>query len=149
MAEGLDVIIVDDDPAVCELLSEMIEEFYSWGEVLTFLKAEEAIAHCMKREVTVAIFVLDVFLGEDSGFSFLDAISEKFPMAYQDSIIITGNASKDVVNMCLASEVTFLLEKPIRSYALQFAVLAIVSKYVKFAKKLMHDPYFAQRVANF
>ncbi len=149
MAQGLDVIIVDDDPAVCEILSDMIQRFHTWGEVLTFLTAEEAIAHCASRDVTVAIFVLDVFLGEDTGFSFLDAISEKFPMAYQDSIIITGNASKDVVNMCLASEVTFLLEKPIRSYALQFAVLAIVSKYVKFAKKLMLDPYFAERVANF
>lgn len=149
MTQGLDVIIVDDDPAVCELLSEMIERFYSWGKVLAFTDAEEAIAHCVTREVTVAIFVLDVFLGEDTGFSFLDAISEKFPMAYQDSIIITGNASKDVVNMCLASEVTFLLEKPVRSYALQFAVLAIVSKYVKFAKKLLLDPYFAERVANF
>jgi response regulator of citrate/malate metabolism len=149
MAEGLDVIVVDDDPAVSELLSEMIKGFYTWGEVLAFVSAEEAVAHCLSRDIGVAIFVLDVFLGEETGFSFLDAITDKFPMAYQDSVIITGNASDDIVNMCLASDVTFLLEKPIRSYALQFAVLAIVSKYVKFAKKLMHDPHFAERIATF
>jgi response regulator of citrate/malate metabolism len=149
MAEGLDVIVVDDDPAVCEVLHEIIRRFYVWGEILVFTSAEEATSHCMSRRAGVAIFVLDVFLGEGTGFSFLDSITKKFPMAHQDSIVITGNASDDVVNMCVASDVTYLLEKPIRPYALQFAILAIVSKYLKFAKKLMHDPHFAQSVALF
>lgn len=149
MAEGLDVVVVDDDPAVCELLSTIIEGFYTWGEVHAFTSADAAIAHCMGRRAGVAIFVLDVFLEHETGFTFLDAVSNKFPMAYQDSIIITGDASTDIVNMCLASDVTYLLEKPIRSYALQFAVRSIVSKYVKFAKKLLHDPHFAQSVAMF
>lgn len=148
MSEGLDVIVVDDDPGVCRVITETIERFYTWGEVIAFTDTDQAISYCQNRETGVAIFVLDVFMGEKTAFIFLDAIADKFPMAAEDTIIITGNASDDVVNMCVASDITCLLEKPIRSYALQLAVRAIVAKYIKFAKKLLKDPVLAQSVAS-
>ena len=46
MSEGLDVIIVDDDPVILELLGEIIGEFYTWGEVRTFSDADKAIGYC-------------------------------------------------------------------------------------------------------
>jgi len=146
---GLDVIIVDDDPTVCETISEMVKRFYVWGDVLTFIEVDEAIEYCLNRETGIAIFIVDVFLGEKSGFDFLDAIGEKFISAHDDTIIITGKASDDVVDMCLAANVNHLLEKPIRLYALQLAVRAIAAKYLKFAKKLLQDPVFAKSVAGF
>ena len=42
MTDGLDVIIVDDDPNVCEVLSETVRKFYTWGDTLTFSNADEA-----------------------------------------------------------------------------------------------------------
>ena len=48
--------------------------------------------------------------------------------------------------MCIASDVNHLLEKPIKPYALQLAVRAICEKYLKFAKRLFHDPDFAKNV---
>ena len=36
MPEGLDVIVVDDDPTVCQLLTKTIERFYTWGRVMSF-----------------------------------------------------------------------------------------------------------------
>ncbi len=149
MSHGLDLIIVDDDPAVCKSISSTVERFYTWGEVVAFTDSELAITHCMGQEAGVAIFVLDVFMGERTGFSFLDAITEKYPMAYDDTIIVTGNASDDVVNMCIASDITYLLEKPIKAYALQLAVRAIVAKYIKFAKKLLQDPALAESIERF
>lgn len=149
MADGLDVIIVDDDPSVCKVISEIIKEFYAWGDVAAFTDINEALSYCESKETGVAIFVLDVFMGDRTGFSFLDTVAEKFPMAYEDSIIITGNASDDVVNMCVASDITYLLEKPVRAYALQLAVRAIVAKYIRFAKKLLEDPVFAESVGKF
>jgi len=146
MSEGLDVIIIDDDENLCRVISEIIKKFYSWGDVVRFTNADEAISYCLSRDTGVAIFVVDVFLGEKSGFSFLDAISEKFPTAHEDTIMITGYASDDVVNMCVASDVHHLLEKPIKPYALQLAVRAIVAKYLKFAEKLLRDPSFADSV---
>lgn len=147
MSEGLDVIIVDDDPSVCELIATTVKRFYTWGEVKAFNSTEEATAYCLERDIGVAIFIVDVFLGGVSGFYFLDSIEEKFPTAHSDAIIITGNASDDIVNMCIASDVNHLLEKPIKPYALQLAVRAIAEKYLKFAKKLFQDPDFAKNVS--
>lgn len=148
MPEGLDVIIVDDDPTVCELLTTIVKRFYTWGDVLSFSDSNKAIQFCLERDVGVAIFIVDVFLGGVSGFFFLDSIEEKFPTAHADAIIITGNASDDIVNMCIASDVNHLLEKPIKPYALQLAVRAIAEKYLKFAKKLFQDPDFAKNVSD-
>ena len=148
MSEGLDIIIVDDDPNVCDLIAMIVKRFYTWGEVLAFTNSDEAMKYCMQRDIGVAIFIVDVFLGGVSGFYFLDAIEEKFPTAHSDAIIITGNASDDVVNMCIASDVNHMLEKPIKPYALQLAVRAIAEKYLKFAKKLFQDPDFARNVST-
>jgi CheY-like chemotaxis protein len=148
MSDGLDVIVLDDDPGIGEILSELIESFYTWGEVHCFSEHNKAISFCLSRDIGVAIFVVDVFLGGLSGFSFLDVIDEKYPTAHEDAIIISGNANDDVVNMCLASNVNYLLEKPVKPYALQLAVRAITAKYLDFAQKLIHDPDFAESVAR-
>ena len=148
MSDGLDVIVLDDDPGICEIISELIESFYTWGDVYSFSDPDKAISFCLERDIGVAIFVIDVFLGGLSGFYFLDAIEERYPTAHEDTIIISGNASDDVVNMCLASNVNYLLEKPVKPYALQLAVRAITAKYLDFAKKLMQDSGFAEHVAR-
>ena len=148
MPAGLDVIIVDDNPVVCETVAAMVKRFYTWGEVLSFTDPEAAISYCNSREIGVAIFIVDVFLSGMTGFYFLDGIEERFPTAHSDSIIITGNASDDVVNMCVASDVNHLLEKPLRPFALQLAVRSIAEKYLKFAKKLVNDPQFARIISN-
>ena len=45
MADGLDVIIVDDDPSVCQLITDTVKAFYTWGEVHAFTDADKAIAY--------------------------------------------------------------------------------------------------------
>jgi DNA-binding NtrC family response regulator len=149
MADGLDVIIVDDEASVCETVSKIVSRFYTWGDVLTFTDVDKAVSHCLGSDKTIAIFVVDVFLVERSGFHFLDTVQQRFPTAHYDSVMITGNASDDVVDMCVASDVNHLLEKPIKPYALQLAVRAILQKYLKFAKKILQDPVFAESVARF
>lgn len=148
MSDGLDVIVLDDDAGISRVLKELIESFYTWGEVICFSNADTAIEHCMQRESGVAIFVVDVFLKGMSGFFFLDSIESKFPSVHEDAIMISGKASEDVVDMCLASNVTYLLEKPVKPYALQLAVRAIMSKYLAFAKRLLRDPALASSIAR-
>lgn len=148
MADGLDVIVVDDDTEVCCVLARMIETFYCWGNVVSYADVDEAIDACLNRETGLAIFVIDVFLGNKSGFFFLDALAEKFPSVHEDCIVITGKASDDIVDMCVASNVNYLLEKPVKAYALQLAVRSIVNKYLNFSKKLFVDPEFARIVNN-
>jgi response regulator of citrate/malate metabolism len=147
MAKGLDLIIVDDERSVCNLVSEIVDQFYTWGEIIPFVDVEKATDYCLDQDVGVGIFIVDVFLSQKSGFFFLDSIVEKFPNAHEDSIIITGNASNDIVDMCIASNVNHLLEKPIKPYALQLAVRSIAEKYLAFAKRLLHNPEFAKTVS--
>lgn len=149
MSDGLDVIILDDDPDMCAVLAEIIKRFYAWGEVHAFTDVEQAVIFCLSRSSGLAIFIVDVFLGGKSGFLFLDSLAQKYHAIYEDTVIITGNASDDVVNVCVASDVCYLLEKPIRPFALQLAVKAIATKYMKFGKKILEDPSFAAMVAKF
>lgn len=148
MSGGLDIIIVDDDPSVGNLLATIIKKFYTWGEIIVFTDVDEAIRYCLNRDVGVAIFIVDVFLEDKTGFYFLDAIEKRFPTSHEDAVIISGNASDDVVNLCIASDVNYLLEKPIKPYALQLAIRAISGKYLEFARKLLKDPVFAENVAK-
>lgn len=140
MSHGLNLIILDDDPDACDTLTEIMNRFYVWGDVISFTDIQEAVAWCRKQDTGVAIFVLDVFLNTETAFTFLDAISDKFLAAYEDAILFTGNASDDVVNICAASDIAYLLEKPIRPYALQLAVTAIVNRYIAFTQKLVTQP---------
>jgi DNA-binding NarL/FixJ family response regulator len=82
----------------------------------------------------VAIFILDIYLNEKTAFDILEEISSKYAWAPEDTIIISGNASDDIVNMCIAANINYLIEKPMKVYTLIFAVRAIVGKYTLFAK---------------
>ena len=149
MSDGLDLIIIDDDPDVCNLMSSIVNSFYTWGDVIAFVDVGEALSYCQGCDIGVGIFIIDVFLDGQSGFDFLKKIEEKFPSIYEDTIIITGNASDEVVNRCIVSNVNYLLEKPIMPYALQLAVRSIAMKYLTFAKRLLKDPVFAADVSRF
>jgi response regulator of citrate/malate metabolism len=146
MSYGLDVIIIDDDPDVCILILKMIEKFYTWGEVHAFTDPAKATEYCLNQTSNIAIFVIDVFLQETNGFNFLDAIADKYPGANEDTIIITGSASDDVVNMCTAANINHLIEKPIRQHSLQFAIRSIVTKYIYFARRLLTNPVYTEAV---
>ncbi|HNR51133.1 MAG TPA: response regulator [Deltaproteobacteria bacterium] len=149
MSDGLDILIIDDERDVCDVLSDNIRKFYTWGEIITFTDVDKAIEYCLNREGSIMLFILDVFVGKSNGFSFLDAIADKYPNANSDTIMITGSANDDVVDMCVASGVNHLLEKPVKPYALQLAVRSIVSKYLKFAKLLLTNTDFAETIGRF
>ena len=148
MSGGLDLIILDDDSSVCNIISDIVKSFYTWGDVICFVDVDEALSYCQGCDIGVGIFIIDVFLGGQSGFDFIKKIEEKFPSIYEDAIIITGNADDEMVNKCISSNVNYLLEKPIMSYALQLAVRSIAMKYMTFAKRLLRDPVFAADVSK-
>lgn len=149
MSDGLDVIIIDRDAKSCEAIAKIVNQFYTWGDVLVFSDIEEAGYYCLNREVGIAIFILEVFQGEKTAFAFLESIAAKYPAAAEDTIMVTAHASDDVVDMCILSDINQLLEKPIRPYALQFAVRSITSKYLNFTKRLREDPSFCRECEKF
>lgn len=142
----LDLIILDDEPEVARVLGLMAEEFYSWGKVRVFTDYLEARTFCFNRGASLGIFLLDVYLGEYSAFDFIEAVRLHYPMAPDDTIVITGLADESIVESCLVAGVGYLLEKPVKPFSLQFAVRTLVSKYVRFAPKLMSDPALARDI---
>ena len=149
MSDVLDLIIIDDDPDVCKTISYIVNSFYTLGDVIDFVDAEEALSYCLGCDIGVGIFIIDVYLDSLSGFDFIQKIERRFPSIYEDTIIITGNASDEMVNRCISSNVNYLLEKPIMPYALQLAVRSIAMKYLTFARRLLRDPVFAADVSKF
>jgi response regulator of citrate/malate metabolism len=139
MSDQLDVIILDDDPGMCALITDIVKGFYVWGDVHSFTDYHKALSYCKKAKLGVAIFILDVYLGKETAFDFLDAINDKYAWAAEDSII---------VNICTAENITHLIEKPIKVYALKLAIRSIVGKYLLFAKRLLGNAEFAKSVAN-
>jgi CheY-like chemotaxis protein len=148
MSDKLDVIVLDDDPQMCSLITDILEGFYVWEDVHAFTNFNDALAFCKKKKLGVAVFILDVYLGKKTAFDFLDQISDQCAWASEDTVIITGNASDDVVNMCIAANITYLIEKPMKPYELKLAVRAIVGKYLRFAKRLLGDSDYADCVAK-
>ena len=53
MSDGLDVIVVDDDLNVCEILTDIVRGFYTWGDVFSFSDVDVATSYCNEREVGV------------------------------------------------------------------------------------------------
>ena len=148
MTDGLDVIIIDDEKEICDVIKETIGTFYTWGDIRVFTSIDEAVKYCMNCDTGIKIFILDVFVGQRNGFGFLDDIAERYPSAKMDTIMISGNADTDVVNMCVASGVNYLLEKPVKPYALQLAVRSILAKYLDFAKRILSDPALAENISR-
>jgi len=148
MSNNLDMIVLDDDPQNCAVTTELLEDFYVWGKIHPFTDYRKALSFCKRRKSGIAIFVLDVYLGKETAFDFLDAIADRYAWAAEDTIIITGKANDDIVNVCLSSHITCLLEKPIKAYALKFAVRAIVDKYLIFARRILDNAHFAKSVAE-
>lgn len=146
MSDGLDVIIIDDDPNVCKTIYDIIAGFYMWGNIIDFVDVDEALSYCQGCDIGVGIFIIDVVLCGENGFDLIKKIEGKFPSIYEDTIIITGNASDEIVNRCISSNVNYLLEKPIMPYVLQLAVKAIAMKYLTYAKQLFRDPIHAASV---
>ncbi len=66
MSNGLDVIIVDDDPGVCKLISEIVMRFYVWGDVISIIDVDEAIEYCLNRERGFGMYSKVGFLGRES-----------------------------------------------------------------------------------
>jgi len=144
MSNNLDIIILDDEPLVCQLVTDIVKSFYTWGEVHSFTNYDEALNFCKDRLPGVAIFILDVYLDRKNAFDFLEKISDEHAWAAEDTIMMTGDASDDIVNRCIAQGINYLIEKPIKAYSLKLAVRAIVGKYTLFAKRLVNNPDFAK-----
>ena len=130
------IAILDDDPLVCDTLTELIQ---SWGlRAEGFTQPEAALAHI--RENKCDVVLLDVFICDVSG---LDLIPQIVKEASDDLkiISITGLADKDTAIQALKLGAYDLLEKPFRNGLLYYSILRALKSLAneRELKKLKYD----------
>ena len=138
--EALDVIILDHNRVVAEMLRQMVERFYSWGRVHAVTTLSEARRFCLERDSRVAIFILDVYLENETGLSFVESLVSEYPLAAEDTVAVAGVANDEIVEKCLELGISHLLEKPVSRHGLELAVRSVVAKYTNLLKILSEDP---------
>ncbi len=110
------ILIVDDEPIVCELLEAMASSLGIKAKSITrSLKVVDEV-----RNTFYNLVLLDVFMPERSGFELIPDIQE----ASSDTkiIIITGRADKEVAIKALRLGAFDFLEKPINMDLLSYSV---------------------------
>ncbi len=147
-AWSLDVVILDDNQVVAEMLQEMVKRFYTWGQVHAFTSLNRARSFCLEREARVAIFILDVYLENGTGLGFIESLAQEYPLAAEDTVIVAGMATEEIVERCLDLGITHLLEKPVNPFGLELAVRSVVAKYTNFLDILSKDPDLEEMVKN-
>ncbi len=110
------ILIVDDEPIVCELLEAMASSLGIKAKSITrSLKVMDEV-----RNTFYNLVLLDVFMPERSGFELIPDIQK----ASSDTkiIIITGRADKEVAIKALRLGAFDFLEKPINMDLLSYSV---------------------------
>ncbi len=112
------VTILDDDPLICENLTEVI---HSWGLIAKgFTQPATALAHI--REHKCDIILLDVFISQVSGLDLIPQIADDSSDDLK-IIVITGFADKNTAIRALKLGAFDLLEKPFQNELLYHSIL--------------------------
>src|SRR6185436_18505684 len=101
------VLIVDDDPGICETLSDVLEE--RGYKVRVFQRAQAALEQLVSVPTDAAI--LDIMLPDMSGLDVLQAIKTSSPAT--EVIVITGHASLPTAIRAIDGSAFAYLVKPV------------------------------------
>ena len=121
-----DVLIVDDDKAICEILKEYCVHMGCFKNIVI---ANDGITAAQKlRNQRFAIVLLDINMPKKNGIELLaefdgDAINSK------DSVlVVSGTLEKDVIARIIQRGVKNFLVKPFDEPAFQDKVLKVLSQ---------------------
>lgn len=106
MSEGLRILVVDDDKALAESLSDILEELGNNCEVA--VTGEEAVKRA--DEVTFDYVLMDIMLPRMNG---VEAFREVKKMSPETKVILmTGYSVEDLIQKAFTSGVEGVLFKP-------------------------------------
>jgi len=117
------LLIVDDEPSICLLLSEMLEP--TGHPVLTAGSVQEALIHLRTR--SVAVVIVDVQLGGADGITFLQqalGIDNRLL-----GIVMTGHGNIELAVRAMKSGAADFLTKPFQVELVRLAVSRLLELY--------------------
>lgn len=102
------VLIVDDEPTICEFLSDYLESLGGF-EVISFSKGEPAFEHIYQHGADI-VFLDHVLPGGKSGLELLE--SNKDLASSTIFIVLTGYADLDKAQKAIRNSAVDFIEKP-------------------------------------
>ena len=122
MGEKIEILILDDEPIVCDRLKPALEKC---GYVVeTFTDSQKAIDQLARKRYDVLI--TDLKMSGPSGLDVLRFVKEQAPSTHV--IVITGYATADQAKESMRSGAVDFIAKPFRISQLRELVARTVSK---------------------
>ncbi len=117
------VLIVDDEPSICLLLSEMLQS--TGHPVLTAGSVDEALSHLRTR--SVAVVIVDVQLGGADGIAFLQQALDVDNRLL--GIVMTGHGNIEMAVRAMKSGAADFLTKPFQVELVRLTVSRLLELY--------------------
>ena len=129
MHDGLDVIIVDDDPGVCQVISEIIKSFYVWGDVFTFTDVDDASdgteALEKLREKRYGLVISDWNMEPMTGYELLKEVRADEELNRTPFIMITAESNTENVIAAKKAGVSNYIVEPSNAGTLKAKIAAV------------------------
>jgi response regulator RpfG family c-di-GMP phosphodiesterase len=142
------LLVIDGQEQNCELLEQMLKSFCNLANIKTFMDPDKAKAYCLNHQEKIFIIIVNVYLGGSTAFSFINELLPTIPTVNQDTIILTGADTPDILQSCREWGVHHVLVKPFEIHQLELAVRSIVSKYTAFAPMILRDDALMSKVSG-
>ena len=107
MEDGINVLLVDDEPGITDLTASFLEREDDRFCIQTATSADEGLA--IINDCRPDCIVSDYEMPEMDGIEFLQTVREKFPTL--PFILFTGKGSETVASDAIAADVTDYLQK--------------------------------------
>lgn len=117
------ILIVDDEPSICLLLSEMLQS--TGHPVLTAGSVDEALGHLRTR--SIAVVIVDVQLGGADGIAFLQQALDVDNRLL--GIVMTGHGNIEMAVRAMKSGAADFLTKPFQVELVRLTVSRLLELY--------------------
>lgn len=121
--QGKSILVVDDEPDLCEILQFKLNSEGYYTEVAH--SAEEALKKSLK---SFDLILLDIMMGPMSGLSFADKVRAKLKLAVPIIFLTAKNAENDIITG-FNHDADDYITKPFSLNELSVRIRAVLSRY--------------------
>ena len=119
-----DVLIVDDDPGICEILKQYCENMGCFRNIL--VAADGSIAATKMRNQKFSLMIFDMKLPKKSGLDLIRELDDKSINQRNCVLVVSGTLDKTVIEKVAALGVRSILPKPFDENIFQERVLKVL-----------------------
>ncbi len=132
LSARLRVLVIDDEPAILELLQQILGVEH---EVRVTTRARDAL-EWLSRSPSYDVILCDLMMPEMTGMEFHAKVSERWPDLVPRLLFVTGGAFTTAARQFLATTTNRCLEKPFRNAVLRDVIREVGARSLADAQSL-------------